>query len=113
MQIQGIYVALAAKDMARAENFYATLFERGPDDRPMDGLIQWRDVAGANIQIFKDDESAGHGRATIVVPRMDEARQSLAQAGLEITDERQGDFVRIAQLRDPDNNLITLAEPPS
>jgi len=48
MQIQGIYAALATASMANAEQFYTQLFEREPDDRPMDGLIQWRDVAGAN-----------------------------------------------------------------
>ncbi|MGX9146339.1 hypothetical protein [Mesorhizobium sp. 128a] len=48
MQIQAIYAALAAANMDQAEQFYTQLFERGPDDRPMEGLIQWRDIAGAN-----------------------------------------------------------------
>lgn len=113
MQIQGIYAALTARDMTKAEQFYTTLFGRGPDDRPMDGLIQWRNVAGANVQIFRDETSAGHGRCTIVVPRMSEAKKALAGAGISVRDERQGDFGRIAQLDDPDGNLITLAEPPS
>lgn len=113
MRIQGIYAALTTRDMAKAERFYTILFDRGPDDRPMDGLIQWRDVAGANVQVFKDDRSAGFGRCTIVVPRMADARQSLAAEGLSLGDEIQGDFGKIAQLNDPDGNLITLAEPPS
>lgn len=70
MRIQGIYAAFTTRDMTKAERFYTTLFGRGPDDKPMDGLIQWRNVAGANIQIFRDERSAGHGRCTIVVPRM-------------------------------------------
>jgi hypothetical protein len=28
----------------------------------MDNLIQWRDVGGANIQLFRDEADAGHGR---------------------------------------------------
>ncbi|ESW62708.1 hypothetical protein X769_33400 [Mesorhizobium sp. LSJC268A00] len=40
--------------MDKAEEFYTRLFERRPDDRPMDVLIQWRNVAGANLQIFHD-----------------------------------------------------------
>ena len=51
MQIQGIYAALSTTDMQAAEHFYSLLFDREPDDRPMQGLIQWRNVAGANIQI--------------------------------------------------------------
>jgi predicted enzyme related to lactoylglutathione lyase len=113
MQIQGIYAALATASMDRAETFYTRLFGRGPDDRPMDGLIQWRNVAGANIQIFRDKENAGYGRLTIVVPKMDEARKSLEDFGGKLTAESQGDYGKIAQLADPDGNRITLAEPPS
>jgi predicted enzyme related to lactoylglutathione lyase len=79
----------------------------------MDGLIQWRNVAGANIQIFHDKENAGHGRLTIVVPKMDEARKSLEDFGVKLTGESQGNYGKIAQLADPDGNRITLAEPPS
>jgi hypothetical protein len=35
--------------MAEAEGF-TTLFERGPDDRPMDGLIHWLELyTGTNV----------------------------------------------------------------
>jgi predicted enzyme related to lactoylglutathione lyase len=112
MQILGIYAALIVSDIARAERFYTMLFERGPDDRPMAGFIQWRNVAGANIQLFEDAAQAGHGRCTIVVPDMAEAKQALGEAGYRVGGEQAGDFGRIAQLRDPDGNLITLAEPP-
>lgn len=113
MNIQGIYAALTTRDIKAAEDFYAALFGRGPDDRPMAGLIQWRDVEGANVQLFKDDETAGKGRLTIVVPVMAEARKSLEAAHIALGEEFSGDFGKIAQLRDPDGNLLTLAEPPS
>lgn len=113
MQIQGIYAALATANMEIAETFYTQLFDREPDDRPMDGLIQWRNIAGANIQIFLDKLHAGSGRLTIVVPNMDDARQSLQQFGIYPTGESHGDYGRIAQMRDPDGNHLTLAEPPS
>jgi len=113
MQIQGIYAALATANIAKAEAFYTRLFEREPDDRPMDGLIQWRDVAGANIQIFDDEDNAGSGRITIVVPQMEKARGALREFGVELTGELDGDYGRIAQIADPDGNRITLAEPPS
>ncbi|ANL74434.1 glyoxalase/bleomycin resistance protein/dioxygenase family protein (plasmid) [Rhizobium phaseoli] len=113
MEIQGIYAALATASMDKAERFYTRLFGREPDDRPMVGLIQWRNIAGANIQIFDNSENAGSGRLTIVVPRMDRARKSLEEMGVDLTDESQGDYGRIAQIADPDGNRITLAEPPS
>ena len=113
MQIQGIYAALATANIDQAERFYARLFEREPDDRPMNGLIQWRNVAGANIQIFHDADHAGAGRITIVVPQMEKARSALQEIGVELTGELQGDYGRIAQIADLDGNRITLAEPPS
>lgn len=112
MDIQGIYAALATTDMAASERFYSTLFGRGPDDRPMEGLIQWRDVAGANIQVFLNRKNAGSSMCTIVVPDMDEARASLDAAGLSIGQEQAGDFGKIAHISDPAGNVITLAEPP-
>jgi len=112
MRIQGIYAALAATDIAVAEEFYTKLFDRGPDDRPMEILIQWRNVAGANIQIFKDGENAGSSLCTIVVPDMADARASLQAVGLRLSGEREGSFGKIAKLNDPDGNQITIAEPP-
>ncbi|WP_246709915.1 VOC family protein [Rhizobium laguerreae] len=113
MEIQGIYAALATTSIEEAERFYTRLFGREPDDRPMDGLIQWRNVAGANIQIFHNRENAGTGRLTIVVPEMDKARRSLEEMSVDLTDESKGDYGRIAQFADPDGNRITLAEPPA
>lgn len=63
MEIQGVYAAIATKNMPAAEAFYTTLFEREPDDRPMDGLIRWRNVAGANIQLFLNKQNAGSSAA--------------------------------------------------
>ena len=112
MRIQGIYAAIATKNIAVAEEFYTKLFERGPDDRPIDGLIQWRDLAGANIQIFRNEKNAGASMATLVVPNMHEARAFLHAAGLALFGEREGDFGKIAKINDPDGNEITLAESP-
>lgn len=112
MKIQGIYAALATADMAASERFYTLLFGRGPDDRPVDGLIQWRDIAGANVQIFLNERNAGSSMCTIVVPDMDDARTSLEDAELTLGKENEGNFGKIAHVRDPDGNQITLAEPP-
>lgn len=113
MKIQGIYAALATASIESSEAFYTYLFDRPPDDRPMDSLIQWRDVSGANIQIFADEVNAGSGRLTIVVPSMDDAKKALAEIGVKLAGESKGDYGRIAQISDPDGNSLTLAEPPS
>jgi predicted enzyme related to lactoylglutathione lyase len=99
--------------MAASERFYTTLFGREPDDRPMDGLVQWRDVGGANVQLFLNEENAGSSMCTIVVPSMQDARASLGEAGIPLGHEQAGDFGKIAHITDPAGNVITLAEPPS
>lgn len=112
MDIQGIYAAIATNDMPASERFYTQLFGRSPDDRPMESLIQWRGVAGANVQIFLNEQNAGSSMCTIVVPKMDDARKSLSAAGIEIEGETSGDFGKIGHITDPAGNRITLAEPP-
>ncbi len=113
MDIQGLYAAASVTDMERAEAFYTALLGCAPDDRPMDGLIQWRPFDDAGIQLFRDCDNAGHGSMTIVTPDMAAARTHLASNGLELGDDIQGDFGVIAQISDPDGNRIILAEPPA
>lgn len=113
MEIQGIYAASRSLAWTPRRSSIPNFSTGKPDDRPMDGLIQWRNIAGANIQIFRDKENAGSGRLTIVVPDMAEARIALEQIGMTFKGESHGDYGRIAQIVDPDGNRITLAEPPS
>ncbi|WP_111735854.1 VOC family protein [Roseovarius amoyensis] len=111
MKIQGLFAVVATADMVRAEAFYTSLIGRRPDDRPMDGLVQWRDFPD-NLQVVEDAEKAGHSMITIVTPDMTAARQDLENAGLKLGEDIQGDFGIVAQIDDPDGNRLTLAEPP-
>lgn len=112
MQIQGLFAVACVSDMARSVKWYTGLIGREPDDRPMDGLVQWRGLSGAGLQLVLDPEKAGASLITIVTPKMDRARETLSAAKLELGPEVQGDFGIVAQINDPDGNRITLAEPP-
>ena len=48
MNLQTIYTALLTAELAAAERWYTKLLGRGPDNRPMDSLVQWElfDQAG-------------------------------------------------------------------
>lgn len=65
------------------------------------------------FNLFHNADQAGHGAITIVTPDMTTTRRVLAERGLELGDDVHGDFGVIAQISDPDGNLLTLAEPPS
>ncbi len=111
MKIQGLFAIANVADMDKGEAFYTKLLGRAPDDRPMDGLIQWRQNY-FGIQLFRDAEKAGRSRMTIVTPDMADTRAQLASRGLELEADIEGDFGKIAQIYDPEGNQITLAEPP-
>lgn len=113
MKIQGIFAVACVSDMERSIRWYAGLMGRDPDDRPMDGLVQWRSGHGAGLQLVLDADKAGASLITIVTPTMDTARRQLAASGLRLEADIQGDFGIIAQLSDPDGNRLTLAEPPN
>lgn len=112
MRIDSIFAVVTTADMDRSEAFYAALFGRDPDDRPMDGLIQWRVPAGAGLQVVADSDRAGTAFVTIITPAMDAARQALSGRGLGLGGDIAGDFGALAQIADPDGNVVTLAEPP-
>lgn len=112
MNIMGVFAAAQVSDMARAEAFYMKLIGRAPDHRPMSTLTQWVGVAGAGVQLFLDAAHAGHSRMTFVTPDIDAARGDLTAAGLSLGEAFRGDFGAVAQIDDPDGNVITLAEPP-
>lgn len=111
MNVQGLFAVATVADMGRGEDFYTRLLGRGPDDRPMKGLIQWRQNY-FGIQLFEDAARAGRSRMTIVTPDIAETRAQLAGRGLTLEPEISGDFGKIAQIYDPDGNQVTLAEPP-
>lgn len=112
MHISGIFAVACVSETERSVEWYTRLFGRAPDDRPMEGLVQWRSSESAGLQLVLDAGKAGHGLITIVTPKMDAARQRLASQSLELEPDIQGDFGIIAQISDPDGNRLTLAEPP-
>lgn len=111
MQVQGLFAVACVAEFEPSVEWYARLFGREPDERPMDWLVQWR-FAGGAIQVWKDAERAGRSLATIVVPDIEAERRRLADAGLHLGEASRGDYGAVAQIDDPDGNRLTLAEPP-
>lgn len=112
MDVTSLYAVISVADVPSAEGFYTALLGRAPDDRPMDGLIQWRLAGGAGLQVVRDAEKAGSSLLTIITPDMAAARTALGEAGLELGPDIKGTYGVIAHLDDPDGNRVTLAEPP-
>jgi catechol 2,3-dioxygenase-like lactoylglutathione lyase family enzyme len=113
MAPQKIYPALLTADLAAAESWYTKLLGRAPDHRPMDTLVQWELSDQCGLMLSTSDEIAGKGVMFLYVDNLPAERRRLQGLGIALGDDMPGDYSTLAQLRDPDGNLITLATPPS
>ena len=113
MKVQKIYTALLTADLAAAEAWYTKLFGRGPDNRPMDTLVQWELFDQGGLALSSDKEIAGTGVMFLYVDDVAAERRRLQGLGIVLGDDIEGDYSTLAQVRDSDGNLLTLATPPS
>lgn len=113
MSQRKIYTLLLTADLGAAETWYTKLFGRGPDNRPMGTLIQWELFDQAGVGISTDDEIARRGAIFLIVDDVAAERERLRGVGIVLSEDIPGDYSTLAQVLDPDGNLITLATPPS
>lgn len=113
MTLQKIYTSLLTADLAVAEGWLTNLLGRGPDHRPMDTLVQWELFDDGGLMLSSSDEIAGKGVMFLYVDDLVAERRRLQGLGIALGDDIPGDYSTLAQLHDPDGNLITLATPPA
>ena len=113
MNLQKTYTALLTADLASAEGWYKKLLGRGPDHRPMDTLVQWELFSQGGLMLSTSDEIAGRGVMFLIVDDVAAERRRLKGLGIVLGDNIEGDYSTLAQVHDPDGNLLTLATPPS
>ena len=113
MKLQKVYTSLLTADLAAAEGWYTKLLGRRPDHRPMATLIQWELFDQGGLMLSISDEIAGGGVAFLYVEDLTVERRRLEGLGIMLGDDIEGDYSTLAQVRDPDGNLITLASPSS
>lgn len=113
MNLQKIYTVLLTADIAAAEGWYTKLLGRGPDYRPMDTMVQWELFDQGGLALSTDPEIAGRGVMFLVVGDVAAERRRLQSLGIVLGGDIEGDYSTLAQVHDPDGNLLTLATPPS
>lgn len=112
MNLQKIYPSLLVADMTPAEGWYKKLLGRGPDVRPMPTLLHWELGDAAGLMVSSSTEIAGRGTIFLYVADLAAERRRLAGEGIALGDDITGDYSTLAQVRDPDGNLVTLVSPP-
>jgi catechol 2,3-dioxygenase-like lactoylglutathione lyase family enzyme len=113
MKLQKTYTMLLTKDLAEAERWYTKLLGRGPDNRPMKTLVQWELFDHVGIGLSSDADIAGSSVMFLIVDDLAAERRRLKELGIVLGDDNPGDYSTLAQVRDPDGNVLTLATPPS
>lgn len=111
MPIETLYAQIACKDLAAGIIWFGRLFGRAPDERPMKGLAEWRHGERAGLQLFEDPANAGHTTLTLIVSDLRGEQARLEKAGLKPGEVEAGDRTSLVRLRDPDGNLVVLAQP--
>ena len=113
MTLRKTYPSFLVKDLDAAENWYTRLLGREPDHRPMPTLVQWELSDDAGFMLSSSEEIAGKGTMFLYVDDLEAERRRLKGEGIELGEDNEGDYSTLAQVRDPDGNMVTLASPPS
>lgn len=113
MKLRKLYPFLLASDLAEAEDWYTRVLGRPPDTRPMSTLVQWELAPPCGLGLSTDPEIANRGATFLIVDDVAVERRRLHRLGILLGADMQGDYSILAQVHDPDGNLLTLASPPS
>lgn len=76
----------------------------------MDGLVEWYHGENGGLQIFENSQYAGHNTLTLLVSNIETERARVQDNGLNPGDIEHATTTKLLRLRDPDDNLVVLAE---
>jgi catechol 2,3-dioxygenase-like lactoylglutathione lyase family enzyme len=108
MTITRLLAQMTVSDLDRAVDWYARLFGRGPDARPMDGLVEWHLGDAFGIQVWLDPDRAGRSAMVLDESDLDGRAATLDAAGLPYEGPQEVTASRLVQLADPDGNQIVI-----
>ena len=110
MTFSTVYAVISTRNLERAREWYGRLFGRDSDGRPMTEVCEWYFGSGG-VQVVADPQRAGCSMFTMIVSSLERTRADLLGRRLTLGPSSGGDVATIAQIRDPDGNQITFAEP--
>jgi predicted enzyme related to lactoylglutathione lyase len=108
MALNRILAQSTVSDLTAAERWYTALFGRGPDSRPMVGLLEWHVGETAGLQVWSEPGRAGRSTVVIGTDDVDVVVAALDAAGIGHEGLQPGGGGRILQLTDPDANRVVI-----
>jgi hypothetical protein len=106
--IRRVLANCTVTNLERAEDWYTRLFGRGPDSRPMPGLIEWHLGDTFGLQVWSEPDRAGHSSVVLDETDLDGAAAHAAAVAIQHDGPQPGGGARILQLTDPDGNRVVL-----
>lgn len=106
MAIERVLAQMTVRDLEAAAGWYTGLFGRGPDARPMDGLVEWHLGDAYGVQVWAEPERAGRSTMVLGESDLDERVALLDRAGIAHDGAQDATSSRILPLTDPDGNRI-------
>lgn len=108
MAVTGVMANLPVSDPEVAGRWYALVLGGPPAARPMDGLLEWRPVAGGGVQVWHEPARAGGSGCVLAVDDLDYLAARLTAAGVAHDGPQPGGGARLLVLADPDGNRVVL-----
>jgi catechol 2,3-dioxygenase-like lactoylglutathione lyase family enzyme len=112
VRLQKTYPSFLTADLEAAEGWYTKLLGRRPDHRPMATLLHWELSDEGGLMLSSSAEIAARGAIFLYVDDLAAERRRLDGVGIALGNDNRGEYSTLAQVRDPDGNLITFASPP-
>ncbi|MFC3725485.1 nuclear transport factor 2 family protein [Neoaquamicrobium sediminum] len=113
MKLTTVYANLNCSNLETSTDWFARLFGRVADATPMQGLAEWHHGKTAGLQLFENAQNAGKGTLTLFVENLEDERERLEKASFQPGAIEPATYVRLLRMRDPDGNLVVLAQPKS
>lgn len=101
----GLMATVDISDESAAQ-WYARLFGRQPDARPMPGLIEWRFAETFGVQLWEDPARAGGSTMVLEVSDLNATAERFAAEGIDHDEPSPGGGRRILPVSDPDGNQV-------
>jgi predicted enzyme related to lactoylglutathione lyase len=108
MSVTRILAQAAVSDIERAVSWYSIAFDRKPDARPMEGLVEWHLGPSFGVQVWYEPARAGMSAMVLSETDLDALATRLTAKGLEHGGVERVTASRILQLADPDGNRIVI-----
>lgn len=107
MSIEHVMAVAPVTDIDVAAAWYERLLGRPPDNRPMEGLVEWRLTETGWLEVFHDPDRAGSGLVNFAVDDLDRHVAVLADGLSRGVVEAANKDVQLCAVNDPDGNTIT------